>query len=220
MKNLRKNSMMNTWRAWAVLSMLSWTLAPVPVRGEDGLLASTRFGITAKADWMKTGLCPGVKALVMDKVAVEADYIGVNGDYTGFTLRGTYLFPALWSNGERGLRPYAGAGYSHIEQTIESGGGVAYNYEGYRMGYSAKSKYTFEGNGAQIFGGVQINPLPFLPNLYFEAELNYSLFDLEYKASAAVQGTGEISGIRAQGAAEAESDYSQMGLLVGFTYYF
>lgn len=220
MKTLRNNSLMTIGHVWASLAMLAWALLPIPVRGEEGLLASTRIGLTAKADWMNVGLRPGLKVLVLDKVALEANYIGIGGDYTGFSLRGTYLFPALWSKGERGLRPYAGAGYTHVEKTVESGGAATYNYGGYQMGYTAKAKYEYEGNGAQIFGGLQINPFSSLPNLFFEAELNYSLFDVEYQASAAVQGTGEISGVRAQGAAKAESDYSQMGLMVGFTYYF
>jgi len=201
-----------------IVGMLVLTLSKV--QGADESAKPLRVGVTAKADWMNIGFRPGLKILMMDRFAAEAYYVGLGGDYTGYTVRGMYLFPALWEQESIRLRPYAGLGFSSVEQEIEYGGSANYNYSGYQAGYTARAKYTYEGSWPVVFAGVQINPIKTVPNLVFEAELLYSIFDVELDAEASARGTGAISGAAAHGSAHAESDYDELGLVLGISYYF
>lgn len=178
-------------------------------------------GVTLKTDALNFGGLPGLKVLATDNLAFEAYYVGLLGDFTGYSFRAMYLLPFELETGNLSLAPYAGAGYTRIEQKVKFGGATVQTYNGdYEAGLRGRGQVTCKGSGIQLFGGVQTNPFQTLPNLFLEAELILSLFNVEGEAKLEYRGTGRLEGHTTEARSKVEADYSSIGLVLGVTYYF
>jgi len=192
-----------------------------PASASAETLEAPAFGVTLKTDALNFGGQPGLKVLATDNLAFEAYYIGLLGDFTGYSLRAMYLLPTEWEAGNIRLKPYAGAGYTSIEQKVRFGGAAVHTYNGaYDAGVTGGGKVTCKGSGVQLFGGVQTNPFQTLPNLFLEAEIILSLFKVEGEATLEYRGTGHLEGHTTRTTSKVEADYSSIGVVLGLSYYF
>jgi hypothetical protein len=189
-------------------------------RAEDSI-AAPRIGATVKGDVVNAVGVAGVKAWLLDPFAVECDYVGVGGDITGYAIRGLFWIPAGLKTGSTGIRPFIGAGYADLEQEISvSGTGLSLGTDSIQWGVAGDGKVKCQGSGLQVSCGVQANPFKSFPRLFLEAELLYSVFDVEGKGTSRIQGAGVLAPYSADAEITVESDVNALSLLLGLTVYF
>ncbi|NCA82418.1 MAG: hypothetical protein EOM72_06685 [Opitutae bacterium] len=204
---------------WVVFAVAGWVLGAA-AKGEDSF-AAPRLGATVKGDVVNAVGVAGLKAWVLDPLAVEVDYVGVGGDITGYAIRGLFWIPTGLKAGEAMVRPFIGAGYADLEQEISvSGTGLSLGTDSIQWGVAGDGKITCQGSGLQVSCGVQANPFKSFPRLFLEAELLYSFFDVEGQGTSRVQGSGILAPYFADAEITVESDVNALSLLLGLTVYF
>lgn len=204
---------------WVVFAVAGLVLG-AEAQAEDAL-AAPRLGATVKGDVVNAVGVAGLKAWLLDPLAVECDYVGVGGDITGFAIRGLFWIPTGLEAGSTRIRPFIGAGYADLEQEISvSGTGVSLGTDSIQWGVAGDGKIDCEGSGLQVSCGVQANPFKAFSRLFLEAELLYSFFDVEGKGASRVQGAGVLAPYSADAEITVESDVNALSLLLGLTVYF
>ena len=204
---------------WVVFAVAGLVLG-AEAKGEDAL-AAPRLGATVKGDVVNAVGVAGIKAWLLDPLAVECDYVGVGGDITGYAIRGLFWIPTGLKAGSTRIRPFIGAGYADLEQEISvSGTGLSLGTDSIQWGVAGDGKIDCEGSGLQVSCGAQANPFKAFPRLFLEAELLYSFFDVEGKGTSRVQGAGVLAPYSADAEITVESDVNALSLLLGLTIYF
>lgn len=189
-------------------------------RAEEAF-APPRIGPTLKGDAVNRVGVVGAKAWLLDALAVEGGYVGAGGNFTGYAVRGVWLAPADWRAGPATLRPYLAAGYADIREDVSvSGGTVDVAGETIRWGVAGSGQVACRGRGLQVACGLQANPFRRFPRLFLEAELMYSLFDVEGRGASRVEGTGLWAPYAVDAEVTVESDFNALGFLLGATVYF
>lgn len=189
-------------------------------RAEDSL-AAPRVGVTMKGDVVNAAGVAGIKAWLLDPFAVECDYVGVGGDFTGYAIRGHFLIPVGLPAGDAEIRPFIGAGYARIEQDLSvTGRGLSLGTDSITWGVEGDGTIECEGSGLLISCGVQANPFRAFSRLFLEVELLYALFEVEGRGTSRIQGTGNLAPYSADAEIAVESDYNALSFLLGLTVYF